>query len=264
MDLNINSGDLDIKGSNGSRDYLEKVKKNLSKLIVKFNYSKKMYYLLPIIIIGIIVYMIYKYLILPDIWLKNERLPLNMNLEYFELNVEEIEPNYSEKFDKALELLNTQLPNMQLSKYLVVVDISEQKEYIYDNSGNLLYRYKISTGSDIVRAQQCENSQEEVDGEIIDREQCSLDNISREMKPSVWKLSNKISGNLDPLYGPRIMMLDKRVGGNWVVTQVGLHGTNQPELLGSPESLGCIYHENADIIELFEILEVGDYVVAIE
>lgn len=36
-----------------------------------------------------------------------------------------------------------------------------------------------------------------------------------------------------------------------------LHGTNQENLLGSPASHGCIRFSNADIIDLFELLEVG-------
>ena len=59
-------------------------------------------------------------------------------------------------------------------------------------------------------------------------------------------------------------MMDRYVGGQWTETSVALHGTNEPEKIGTPFTLGCVYHNNADIIALFDILEIGTYVVAIE
>lgn len=39
-----------------------------------------------------------------------------------------------------------------------------------------------------------------------------------------------------------------------------IHGTNREELLGTPASHGCVRMANADIIELFELVSVGDHV----
>lgn len=39
-----------------------------------------------------------------------------------------------------------------------------------------------------------------------------------------------------------------------------LHGTNQEHLLGRPASHGCIRFSNSDIIEIFDILQIGDEV----
>lgn len=39
-----------------------------------------------------------------------------------------------------------------------------------------------------------------------------------------------------------------------------LHGTNQEELIGTPASHGCIRLRNADMIELFDLVRVGDSV----
>ncbi|GAB4157472.1 MAG: L,D-transpeptidase [Planctomycetota bacterium] len=39
-----------------------------------------------------------------------------------------------------------------------------------------------------------------------------------------------------------------------------IHGTNQEATIGRPASHGCIRMRNADIIELFELVEVGDEV----
>ncbi len=43
-----------------------------------------------------------------------------------------------------------------------------------------------------------------------------------------------------------------------------LHGTNQENLLGQPASHGCIRFSNTDIIELYEILNVGDEIIVEE
>ena len=39
-----------------------------------------------------------------------------------------------------------------------------------------------------------------------------------------------------------------------------IHGTNQEDLIGTPASHGCIRMRNADMIALFNIVEVGDRV----
>ena len=39
-----------------------------------------------------------------------------------------------------------------------------------------------------------------------------------------------------------------------------LHGTNQEHLLGSPASHGCVRFGNRDIIEVFDLLNIGDLV----
>lgn len=39
-----------------------------------------------------------------------------------------------------------------------------------------------------------------------------------------------------------------------------IHGTNQEELIGTPASHGCIRMRNADVIALFDAVEVGDRV----
>ena len=39
-----------------------------------------------------------------------------------------------------------------------------------------------------------------------------------------------------------------------------IHGTNQEDLIGTPASHGCIRLRNADMIALFDAVEVGDRV----
>jgi hypothetical protein len=171
---------------------------------------------------------------------------------------------YSQKFLKAKEMLGE-----EFGDYLVVVDISEQKEYIFDKEGELEKIYRVSTGSDSVKVEVCGDEEVEeslgVDEESdLGNEECHNEWVDRRMNPSVWKIRSKRSGDFGPTYGSRIMMMNKRVGNGWMLTQVALHGNRQENTIGIPVSLGCVYHKDADIIELYEMLEVGDYVVAIE
>lgn len=44
-------------------------------------------------------------------------------------------------------------------------------------------------------------------------------------------------------------------------TQIGFHGTNQPNLIGQAVSHGCIRMRNKDVVSLFEKVEVGTPVI---
>ncbi|MBN2100843.1 L,D-transpeptidase [Candidatus Dojkabacteria bacterium] len=162
----------------------------------------------------------------------------------------EVEPlSYTGKMDAAKEILG----DLEFGDYLVVVDISEQREYVFSHEGKLFNLYKVSTGAGEVSVP-CEGEECDDDYEYQ----------SRAMEESIWRVRSKLDGPFSDFYGPRVMMLDRKVGDGWIATNVALHGTNRPELLGTPWSLGCIYHDNADIIELFDILKVGDLVVVID
>lgn len=146
--------------------------------------------------------------------------------------------SYKPKYEYAVGYLKDTLGgDLELSDYIVIVDISEQTEYVFDENGDLVNIYRISTG--------------ERDTE-------------KQMGKSIWRVSSKIGYEVAPLYGPRMMMLDRYFEGEWIETTIALHGTEEPGRIGTPFTLGCVYHNNADIIALFDILEVGNFVVAIE
>lgn len=156
---------------------------------------------------------------------------------------------YSEKFNEATSILGT----IPLSDYLVVIDISEQREYIFTRKGAFVTKYRVSTGSNHVK------SGTEVNAEGVEVPVYQ----DRSMGQSIWRVKEKRDSNLNALYGPRMMYLERLIGGKWTSTDVALHGTNEPDLLGTPTSVGCVNHDNADIIELYDMLEVGALVVSI-
>lgn len=69
-------------------------------------------------------------------------------------------------------------------------------------------------------------------------------------------LPNVIAGGApsNPM-GPRAILLDR--------SEIAIHGTNRPKSIGSFASYGCIRMMNADIIDLFERVSVGDKVVVL-
>ena len=76
----------------------------------------------------------------------------------------------------------------------------------------------------------------------------------------VFIVRNELKGYLDPFYGPiafgmtarSALLTDWPAGGF-----VGIHGTDQPELLPGRVSHGCIRMRNADVLRLSELMPVG-------
>lgn len=58
------------------------------------------------------------------------------------------------------------------------------------------------------------------------------------------------------VYGTRFIRLDKVINGR----NIGIHGTNEPELVGSYASHACVRLSNADVEAIFDLIEVGDRV----
>jgi lipoprotein-anchoring transpeptidase ErfK/SrfK len=56
-------------------------------------------------------------------------------------------------------------------------------------------------------------------------------------------------------YGPLFLRLDCPPGEG-----IGIHGTNEPELVGTKSSLGCVRMRNDDLLELAEHVRVGTHV----
>jgi L,D-transpeptidase catalytic domain len=73
-------------------------------------------------------------------------------------------------------------------------------------------------------------------------------------------IRNKLASYRSPFYGPLAFGTSARssVLTDWPAGGfVGIHGTNQPELLPGPVSHGCIRVRNEDILELGRLMPVG-------
>ena len=79
---------------------------------------------------------------------------------------------------------------------------------------------------------------------------------------AVWRIDEKLySGGVS---GPRKMRLFRQRGGRFVRTRYGIHGTNEPWVIGTRASHGCIRLYNDDVLDLFPRVPMGTMVVTRE
>lgn len=139
----------------------------------------------------------------------------------------------------AYELKNNKFKSFlqkNKNKIKVIVDISEQVAYVYNPKQRLFVDFIVSTGGP---------------------------EPYKRMTPAIWQIGKKIDKGLSPLYGPRLLFLSRLVNGTFIPTTIALHGTNTPEILGTPRSLGCVYFNNKDILKIYPWLSTGEYVLTV-
>ncbi len=155
-----------------------------------------------------------------------------------EETLEEAFPNEYE-----VKLLDDWLPlipsALDETEWIIVVDRSEQKDYVFQNR-KFVKSYIVSTGS---------ATRYEYDATL---------------PLGVWRVGTKYDYSLGEIYGPRLMYLEIWRGSFFEKTLKALHGTNEPENLGQATSMGCVYHSNEDIIELFDLIPEGTLVITVE
>ncbi len=67
----------------------------------------------------------------------------------------------------------------------------------------------------------------------------------------LWRVGRKLQCDPRGVYGPRKLALWKWTGSSWAYTNYGIHGTNEPWVIGTKASHGCIRMYNRDILELW-------------
>ncbi len=76
---------------------------------------------------------------------------------------------------------------------------------------------------------------------------------------AVWRVGAKYyTGGVS---GPRKMRLFRQRGSRYVFTAYGIHGTNEPWVIGTRASHGCIRLYNDDVLDLFPRVPMGTMVV---
>ncbi|MCX8007560.1 MAG: cell wall-binding repeat-containing protein [Coriobacteriia bacterium] len=85
-----------------------------------------------------------------------------------------------------------------------------------------------------------------------------------ETPAAFWRIGAKYYTDPASVYGPRKMRLFRRIGNGefmrYVYTAYGIHGTNQPWVIGTKASHGCIRMYNRDVLELFPQVPLGTLV----
>jgi uncharacterized membrane protein (UPF0182 family) len=132
-----------------------------------------------------------------------------------------------------------QIPaELDKSIYISVVVLSEQRNYVFYKD-KFLKRYIVSTGSK-------------------DRYE-----DDRRLRTGIWRLQGRLDTGLKEMYGPRLigMYYYNPYRKDWIKTMKAFHGTNEPENLGLPTSMGCVYHSNQDIVEIYDYIPDNTLVI---
>ncbi len=98
-------------------------------------------------------------------------------------------------------------------------------------------------------------------GMVIKTYPVALGRVGMTTPSRVWRVGVKYRTSPGSVYGPRKMRLFKRVGGRFIRTAYGIHGTNQEWVIGTRASHGCIRMYNKDVRELWSQVPVGTMVV---
>lgn len=83
---------------------------------------------------------------------------------------------------------------------------------------------------------------------------------SMETPVRLWKVGAKYVTDPSSVYGPRKMRLYKWTGTTFVSTGYLIHGTNQPWVIGTKASHGCIRLYNSDVLALYPQVPIGTMV----
>ena len=139
------------------------------------------------------------------------------------------------------DILNSLPKDVPPTDYIFVVDIDQQTNYLFYKQ-SLVDQFSVSTGSK------------------------TRYKGNREMKPGLWRLGQSIEKDLAPIYGARLIYLEKyhEDTKTFRKTNRAFHGTNEPHNIGNPTSMGCVYHFDEDIIDLYSYIPKHTLVIGVK
>lgn len=83
---------------------------------------------------------------------------------------------------------------------------------------------------------------------------------SMETPVRLWRVGALYKTDPSSVYGPRKMRLYKWTGSAYVYTNYAIHGTNEPWVIGTKASHGCIRLYNSDVLDLYPQVPIGTLV----
>jgi lipoprotein-anchoring transpeptidase ErfK/SrfK len=131
----------------------------------------------------------------------------------------------------------------------IVVDSAARFLYFVEEGGTVL-RYEISPGQE---AHQWSGTA--MIGRKVEWPSWTPGATARKMVPS---LPGTVPGGPGNPLGARGIYLHDEKGHD---TEYRIHGTNEPDMIGQPVSLGCIRMHNIDAIDLYSRVKIGSKVV---
>lgn len=158
------------------------------------------------------------------------------------------------------------------TEYLLFVSVCEQKLYIF-HKNSLLKSYAVSTSrmppSCVENSLGTPTGLHKIDGKIGDGE--PLETVFRGRVAQGLVAEQSAQECAKNLITTRILRLrgleeGKNVGGNTDTYNryVYIHGTNQEDKIGTPNSHGCILLKNTDVAALFDIVSDGSIILISE
>jgi lipoprotein-anchoring transpeptidase ErfK/SrfK len=172
-------------------------------------------------------------------------------------------------FLSSLFFISVNLPSPSLAyEYSIVVKISEQKLYLHN-------------GKEIVKTYPVSTSRYGIGNKIKSKKTpLGIHRIAEKIGDSVpfgaiFDGKRKYTGQTSTIYTD-----DTRLGENYELTRIiwlegmehginkgkgidsykrliYIHGTTEEGLIGTPASIGCIRMKNSDVIELFNLVNIG-------
>lgn len=159
--------------------------------------------------------------------------------------------------------------NIKPSQYLIYASIGEQKLYLFfENSPKKVYDISTSRAapSCVKDSLGTPTGLHKIDGKI--GAGAPLDTVFRARVPSGTLAEQTPEERAKNLITSRIMRLrgledGVNAGGNVDTFDryVYIHGTNQEDKIGTPNSHGCLLMRNADVAELFDVVNDGTCVL---
>ena len=154
----------------------------------------------------------------------------------------------------------------------ITINVDKQQLKLFDEDGKLLHQYPVSTSK---KGTGNENGSEQTPLGL----HRIKDKLGGAMPVNEVFIGRVPHGNLDEckergidlpddVIMSRILWLEGmepgRNQGGYVDSYqryIYIHGTNHEDNIGTPSSIGCIRMRNADIVELFRLVEVGSEVL---
>ncbi len=154
----------------------------------------------------------------------------------------------------------------------ITINIAEQQLRLFDEDGNLLHQYPVSTSK---KGAGNRNGSEQTPTGL----HRIKDKLGGAMPVNEVFIGRLPHGNLqecmergielpDDVIMSRILWLEGmepgRNQGGYVDSYqryIYIHGTNHEESIGTPSSIGCIRMRNQDVVDLFRQVEVGSEVL---
>ena len=154
----------------------------------------------------------------------------------------------------------------------IKISVAEQQLSLFDEDGNLLHQYPVSTSKYGTGSQNGSEKtplglhriKDKLGGAMPVNEVF----IGRVPHGSLDECIERNVDLPDDVIMSRIMWLEGmepgRNKGGYVDTYqryIYIHGTNHEDTIGTPDSIGCIRMRNQDVVDLFRLLEIGSEVL---